>query len=169
MVEHIRILKARDPGIFAWEIRDRLIQDGVCDKYNVPSVSSISRILRNKLGGGGGGASPTQSALPSVPASALRPASIFAAPYFPYGIANGGTSAGFPCASAETRALFQPGKHLGWPTLHSVTNILAKNPNAGQTVINSSNCGPSANTSPTVSVTYDANSFMPYLSCFQQA
>ncbi|XP_044016019.1 paired box pox-meso protein-like isoform X2 [Aphidius gifuensis] len=39
-----------DPGIFAWEIRDRLLSDGVCDKYNVPSVSSISRILRNKVG-----------------------------------------------------------------------------------------------------------------------
>ena len=44
--------KERDPGIFAWEIRDKLLADGVCDKYNVPSVSSISRILRNKIGGG---------------------------------------------------------------------------------------------------------------------
>lgn len=43
-------MKSKDPGIFAWEIRDRLLADGVCDKYNVPSVSSISRILRNKIG-----------------------------------------------------------------------------------------------------------------------
>lgn len=50
VVQHIRDLKQRDPGIFAWEIRDRLIADGVCDKYTVPSVSSISRILRNKIG-----------------------------------------------------------------------------------------------------------------------
>lgn len=50
VVQHIRDLKQRDPGIFAWEIRDRLIADGVCDKYSVPSVSSISRILRNKIG-----------------------------------------------------------------------------------------------------------------------
>lgn len=41
----------KDPGIFAWEIREKLLQDNVCDKYNVPSVSSISRILRNKISG----------------------------------------------------------------------------------------------------------------------
>ncbi|XP_005101900.1 paired box protein Pax-1 [Aplysia californica] len=77
VVKHIKVYKERDPGIFAWEIRDKLLADGVCDKYNVPSVSSISRILRNKIGpgssgampgggagggggGGGGGASPVQ-------------------------------------------------------------------------------------------------------------
>lgn len=27
-----------------------MLSDGICDKYNVPSVSSISRILRNKIG-----------------------------------------------------------------------------------------------------------------------
>uniref|UniRef100_A0A8D3E1B2 Paired box 1a n=1 Tax=Scophthalmus maximus TaxID=52904 RepID=A0A8D3E1B2_SCOMX len=50
VVKNIREYKQNDPGIFAWEIRDRLLADGVCDKYNVPSVSSISRILRNKIG-----------------------------------------------------------------------------------------------------------------------
>ncbi|XP_044025164.1 paired box protein Pax-1 [Siniperca chuatsi] len=50
VVKSIRDYKQDDPGIFAWEIRDRLLSDGVCDKYNVPSVSSISRILRNKIG-----------------------------------------------------------------------------------------------------------------------
>uniref|UniRef100_A0A4W6FRL4 Paired domain-containing protein n=1 Tax=Lates calcarifer TaxID=8187 RepID=A0A4W6FRL4_LATCA len=50
VVKSIRDYKQGDPGIFAWEIRDRLLTDGVCDKYNVPSVSSISRILRNKIG-----------------------------------------------------------------------------------------------------------------------
>lgn len=49
VVSYIKQLKTKDPGIFAWEIRDRLLADGVCDKYNVPSVSSISRILRNKV------------------------------------------------------------------------------------------------------------------------
>lgn len=50
VVNAIKDYKVRDPGIFAWEIRDRLLSDCVCDKYNVPSVSSISRILRNKIG-----------------------------------------------------------------------------------------------------------------------
>ncbi|KAL1513112.1 hypothetical protein ABEB36_002574 [Hypothenemus hampei] len=50
VVAYIKSLKQKDPGIFAWEIRDRLLSDGICDKYNVPSVSSISRILRNKIG-----------------------------------------------------------------------------------------------------------------------
>ncbi|XP_026274365.1 paired box protein Pax-1-like [Frankliniella occidentalis] len=63
VVHYIKGLKSKDPGIFAWEIRDRLLSDGVCDKYNVPSVSSISRILRNKIGSLSGVASP-----PSLPA-----------------------------------------------------------------------------------------------------
>ncbi|XP_023215325.1 paired box protein Pax-8-like isoform X2 [Centruroides sculpturatus] len=34
--------------MFAWEIRDRLLADGICDQDNIPSVSSINRIVRNK-------------------------------------------------------------------------------------------------------------------------
>ena len=34
--------------MFAWEIRDRLLSDGICDADNIPSVSSINRIVRNK-------------------------------------------------------------------------------------------------------------------------
>lgn len=49
VVSYIKKLKHKDPGIFAWEIRERLLSDGICDKFNVPSVSSISRILRNKV------------------------------------------------------------------------------------------------------------------------
>lgn len=49
VVDAIRRYKDKDPGIFAWEIRDKLLADGICDKYNVPSVSSISRILRNRM------------------------------------------------------------------------------------------------------------------------
>nr|CAI5823371.1 unnamed protein product [Callosobruchus analis] len=42
----IEQLKKEQPGIFSWEIRDRLIKEGICDKNSAPSVSSISRLLR---------------------------------------------------------------------------------------------------------------------------
>ncbi|XP_076031169.1 uncharacterized protein LOC143019417, partial [Oratosquilla oratoria] len=38
--------KKDNSGVFSWEIRDRLIKEGIVDKTNAPSVSSISRILR---------------------------------------------------------------------------------------------------------------------------
>ncbi len=50
VVGRIRDYKVKDPGMFAWEIREKLLFDNICDKFNVPSVSSISRILRNKIG-----------------------------------------------------------------------------------------------------------------------
>ncbi|XP_073512276.1 paired box protein Pax-7 isoform X4 [Phyllobates terribilis] len=42
--------KRENPGMFSWEIRDRLLKDGHCDRSSVPSVSSISRVLRIKFG-----------------------------------------------------------------------------------------------------------------------
>ncbi|KAG6797912.1 protein gooseberry-like [Apis laboriosa] len=43
----IEDMKRQNPGIFSWEIREKLIkQDGICDKASAPSVSSISRLLR---------------------------------------------------------------------------------------------------------------------------
>ncbi|XP_020287420.1 protein gooseberry-like [Pseudomyrmex gracilis] len=43
----IEDLRRQNPGIFSWEIREKLIkQDGVCDKTSAPSVSSITRLLR---------------------------------------------------------------------------------------------------------------------------
>uniref|UniRef100_A0A1A9WV63 Paired domain-containing protein n=1 Tax=Glossina brevipalpis TaxID=37001 RepID=A0A1A9WV63_9MUSC len=42
----IEELKQSNPGIFSWEIRTKLIEEGVCDKNSAPSVSSISRLLR---------------------------------------------------------------------------------------------------------------------------
>ena len=40
--------KRANPTMFAWEIRDRLLSENVCNQENVPSVSSINRIVRNK-------------------------------------------------------------------------------------------------------------------------
>ncbi|KAE9547396.1 hypothetical protein FO519_009392 [Halicephalobus sp. NKZ332] len=48
VIDYVRILKTRDPGIFAWEIREKLVEHGICEKDNVPSISSISRILRSQ-------------------------------------------------------------------------------------------------------------------------
>ncbi|XP_017574016.1 paired box protein Pax-3a isoform X1 [Pygocentrus nattereri] len=45
--------KRENPGMFSWEIRDKLLKDGVCDRNTVPSVSSISRIMRCKFGANG--------------------------------------------------------------------------------------------------------------------
>ncbi|XP_072897040.1 paired box protein Pax-3b isoform X4 [Hemitrygon akajei] len=42
--------KKENPGMFSWEIRDKLLKDGMCDRNTIPSVSSISRILRSKFG-----------------------------------------------------------------------------------------------------------------------
>ncbi|KAI6170510.1 Paired box pox-neuro protein [Aphelenchoides bicaudatus] len=40
--------KIQNPTMFAWEIREKLIEDGVCDQDSAPSVSSINRIVRNR-------------------------------------------------------------------------------------------------------------------------
>jgi paired box protein 3/7 len=46
----IEEMKKDNPGIFSWEIREQLIKENVCDKQSAPSVSSISRLLRQKNG-----------------------------------------------------------------------------------------------------------------------
>lgn len=42
--------KRENPGIFSWEIRDRLVKEGICDRNSAPSVSAISRLLRCRDG-----------------------------------------------------------------------------------------------------------------------
>nr|UEK51546.1 Pax-2-A-like 1 [Parasacculina yatsui] len=48
VVDAIAKYKRENPTMFAWEIRDRLLSENVCNQENVPSVSSINRIVRNK-------------------------------------------------------------------------------------------------------------------------
>ncbi|XP_064915516.1 paired box protein Pax-1 [Columba livia] len=120
VVKHIRDYKQGDPGIFAWEIRDRLLADGVCDKYNVPSVSSISRILRNKIGSlsqpgpyDGGKQPPPQPALPYNHIYQYPYPSPMASP-----AAKMGGHPGGPVTAAHVSL------PRSWPSAHSVTNIL---------------------------------------------
>ena len=49
VVNKIADYKRANPTMFAWEIRDRLLSEGVCTTDNVPSVSSINRIVRNRI------------------------------------------------------------------------------------------------------------------------
>ena len=47
VVRKILQLKKENPSIFAWEIRDFLLAQRICDEQTIPSISSINRILRN--------------------------------------------------------------------------------------------------------------------------
>ncbi|XP_055368376.1 paired box protein Pax-1-like isoform X2 [Betta splendens] len=49
VVQMILNLKHSNPTMFAWEIRDRLLLEQVCDYDSVPSISSINRIIRNNV------------------------------------------------------------------------------------------------------------------------
>ncbi|XP_014190339.1 paired box protein Pax-5 isoform X1 [Haplochromis burtoni] len=49
VVQKILQLKHNNPTMFAWEIRDRLLLEQVCDQNSVPSISSINRIIRKKV------------------------------------------------------------------------------------------------------------------------
>ena len=38
----------KNPGIFSWEIKDKLVEEGICNDETVPSISSISRLLKGQ-------------------------------------------------------------------------------------------------------------------------
>ena len=120
VVKNIREYKQGDPGIFAWEIRDRLLADGVCDKYNVPSVSSISRILRNKIGNlsqpnqyEGGKQGSSQAGLSY---NHIYPYS------YPNTMSPTGTKMGSPAGVPMTAGHVSLSR--AWPSAHTVSNIL---------------------------------------------
>ncbi|XP_035206752.1 paired box protein Pax-6-like isoform X2 [Stegodyphus dumicola] len=96
VVAKIEQYKRENPTIFAWEIRERLISEGVCTNSTAPSVSSINRILRNR--------------------AAERAAAEFARAagygmYHPYAAA-----AAFPWSAAAAAAATTP--HM-WPAFHA--------------------------------------------------
>ncbi|XP_072896100.1 paired box protein Pax-9 isoform X1 [Hemitrygon akajei] len=121
VVKHIRAYKQRDPGIFAWEIRDRLLADGVCDKYNVPSVSSISRILRNKIGNLSQQNQYESSKTPAhpPPQSALQYNAIYS-----YSSPITTAAAKIPSSPGVPAIPAHMGIHRTWPSSHSVSDIL---------------------------------------------
>ncbi|XP_007671161.1 paired box protein Pax-1 [Ornithorhynchus anatinus] len=120
VVKHIRDYKQGDPGIFAWEIRDRLLADGVCDKYNVPSVSSISRILRNKIGNLSQ-PHPYEANKQPPPQPTLPYNHIYQYPY-PAPMSPAGAKVGsHPGVSVSAGHVSLP---RSWPSAHSVSNIL---------------------------------------------
>lgn len=49
VVDAIANYKRENPTMFAWEIRDRLLAEGICSQDNVPSVSSINRWVKYLL------------------------------------------------------------------------------------------------------------------------
>lgn len=120
VVTYIRDLKHKDPGIFAWEIRDRLLAEAVCDKNNVPSVSSISRILRNKLGNM---SSPQSSSTGSGTncSTGNHHTHIYNAIYNPYTYSMKAD----PCLSPNSAHHIRASSSQCWPSSHSVTDILA--------------------------------------------
>lgn len=106
VVAKIEQYKRENPTIFAWEIRERLISEGVCTNSTAPSVSSINRILRNR--------------------AAERAAAEFARAagygmYHPYAAA-----AAFPWSAAAAAAAAST-PHL-WPTFPGSTTLPSGSP-----------------------------------------
>ena len=50
MINKIKQYKEENSTMFAWEIRERLLFEGICPRDCLPSVSSINRILRKTNG-----------------------------------------------------------------------------------------------------------------------
>ena len=47
--QRIEQYRREQPGIFSWELRDRLLRENVCSRENLPSLSSISRLIKHKM------------------------------------------------------------------------------------------------------------------------
>ncbi|XP_071529042.1 uncharacterized protein [Panulirus ornatus] len=75
VVDTIARYKRENPTMFAWEIRDRLLVENVCTQENVPSVSSINRIVRNKA------AEKVKHGLPGTPSPVSQASSVPPAPH----------------------------------------------------------------------------------------
>lgn len=148
VVSYIKRLKHKDPGIFAWQIRERLLSDGVCNEFNVPSVSSISRISRisrNKVVQNSTShlspSSPIQHLYGSMSAYPYAATTAAVAPSSPHltsttgqlsPTAAYGAGGGYPSAkilasedAATVMSSSKTNNNVCWPSSHSVCDILA--------------------------------------------
>lgn len=48
ITKRIEAFVDEQPDIFSWEVRDRLLLQGICIKANLPSMEAISRLLKSK-------------------------------------------------------------------------------------------------------------------------
>ncbi|VEL19967.1 unnamed protein product [Protopolystoma xenopodis] len=64
VVLSVRQYKAEHPHMFAWEIRQRLLTDGICSQETLPSISSVNRILRTNLPSAGASLPPSVDSRP---------------------------------------------------------------------------------------------------------
>lgn len=51
MEKKIEEYKRENPGMFSWEIRDRLLKDGHCDRSTVPSGEKAAEPAKHSLAG----------------------------------------------------------------------------------------------------------------------
>ena len=49
VLESIELFKLMKPSMFGREIRDRLLNDGVCDGRNLPAISTVNKGIKIKL------------------------------------------------------------------------------------------------------------------------
>ncbi|EEC07338.1 paired box protein Pax-6, putative, partial [Ixodes scapularis] len=104
VVGKIAEYKRECPSIFAWEIRDRLLSEGVCNNDNIPSVTSVECPMRIRRSIAFGGSDSVYDKLrmlngqpwPWYPAGAPPPLSAAGMPgaLAPPSGADGGTSDG---------------------------------------------------------------------------
>ncbi|KAI6184188.1 Paired box protein [Aphelenchoides bicaudatus] len=61
VISAIETYKKLRPNIFSWEIREQLVNDGICKADNILSISSINRIIRTKLNNCSPASTPNQT------------------------------------------------------------------------------------------------------------
>ncbi|KAH1007070.1 hypothetical protein HUJ04_004349, partial [Dendroctonus ponderosae] len=117
VVKKILRFKQENPGMFAWEIREQLISQRVCEPHNIPSVSSVNRILRNS------GVWPDQDLMPAHSRPPHGPESLIRSDF--YSKSSSSLNASLPYFSpAHDSGYHQNSRPFSFHhQLHVVTNI----------------------------------------------